>query len=625
MKHLLYKFGIGMLAVALVWSCSKNDGASTPPKPEPTNTAPTISAQGFEVPENITDADEIGTVAASDSDEGDVLTFSIAENELFEITEAGSLSLKTGKSLNFEAKSNYEVNVTVTDSEGETASATITITVFDVAEANPDDPTAFVTVWQTDMANETIYIGLVSHYYYNFTINWGDGTVEEISSANNNFITHEYAEAGEHTVAIIGDFPAIWMEVLGLLNLDPAPKAGYGLVGIEQWGDIQWKSMNYAFMNATMLENYYATDIPDLSNVPNMRKMFMGASSFNGDLSEWDVSSVTDMYGMFEGASSFNGDLSSWDVSAVNTMSSMFKDASSFNGDLSGWDVSEVTHMNSMFNGASSFNGDIGSWDVSAVTNMNNMFENATSFNRNLSGWNVSTVHFMTKMFQNADAFVGNGLNSWNVENVFRMNNMFENATSFNGDLSGWNVSSVETMSGMFMNATSFNSNISGWTTDKVTDMRDMFNGATSFNGDLSGWNVSSVETMSGMFINATSFNSNISGWNIENVKDTSVMLWGATSFNQNLGNWDIGNIDNLNEDGMSAMFDNSGMDPQTSMTQTLQGWGNFIENNGGPQNILLGLDGQEFCIGSLAESEINWLENIAGWSVTGESYINCP
>ena len=40
--------------------------------------------------------------------------------------------------------------------------------------------------------------------------------------------------------------------------------------------------------------------------------MFGGATSFNGDLSQWNVGSVTNMSSMFNGATSFNQDLNPW-------------------------------------------------------------------------------------------------------------------------------------------------------------------------------------------------------------------------------------------------------------------------------------------------------------------------
>jgi len=49
-----------------------------------------------------------------------------------------------------------------------------------------------------------------------------------------------------------------------------------------------------------------------VSKVTQMERMFDGASSFNQDISQWNVSYVTNMRGMFEKASSFNQCLRSW-------------------------------------------------------------------------------------------------------------------------------------------------------------------------------------------------------------------------------------------------------------------------------------------------------------------------
>ncbi|MBC6426038.1 MAG: BspA family leucine-rich repeat surface protein, partial [Ekhidna sp.] len=99
--------------------------------------------------------------------------------------------------------------------------------------------------------------------------------------------------------------------------------------------------MREAFWNCNNLTMAEEAGVPDLSDVTDMFGMFRGTSSFNGDLSKWDVSNVTNMEGMFV-QSSFSGDLSEWDVSNVKKMNFMFFDNSAMSSEnydklLIGW------------------------------------------------------------------------------------------------------------------------------------------------------------------------------------------------------------------------------------------------------------------------------------------------
>jgi surface protein len=291
-------------------------------------------------------------------------------------------------------------------------------------------------------------------YTYDYDVSWS----EVGNPANNGTLTNQtgnatinFPSSGQYDLSISGLFPAIYVNNSG---------GDLKLIGIIQWGTNQWQSMQNAFYGCSNLSIYSATDSPDLSNVTNMNSMFRDATSFNGDISDWNVSNVTNMGFMFYQATSFNQPLSSWDVSSVTDMGLMFSFITSFNQPLSGWNVSNVTTMTGMFAGTSSFNQDIGGWNVSSVTRMDYMFRYASSFNQDLSSWNVSNVTNMIFMFDQATSFNGD-ITTWDVSSVTSMNYMFSFASSFNQDLSDWCVSLISS------EPSSFDTGASAWVLPK--------------------------------------------------------------------------------------------------------------------------------------------------------------
>ena len=141
----------------------------------------------------------------------------------------------------------------------------------------------------------------------------------------------------------------------------------------------------------------------DVSQFTSMYRAFRNNSSFNQDISAWDVSNVTNMNGMFQSATSLTS-VSFSDTSSVTDMSFMFASTTNLTS-VSLSDTSNVTDMSYMFYFADAFNGDLSSWNTSKVTNMKAMFQVAESFNQDISSWNTSNVTDMSGLFSRATAF----------------------------------------------------------------------------------------------------------------------------------------------------------------------------------------------------------------------------
>jgi len=409
---------------------------------------------------------------------------------------------------------------------------------------------AFVTTWDTRHTDGAYSIRFELSGSVNATIYWGDGNFSIVATPGPQ--TYSYDVGGIYRVAITGSVAAY--------HSGSSWHPG-SLVSVDNWGQLGFTDLSDAFSSANSLVSVPSNSI-GIETVTNMSHMFADASSFNGDIGDWDTSNVTEMAAMFSGAESFNRDIGGWDTSNVTSMIGMFDDAHSFNQDISGWDTSNATNMGNMFSGARSFNQDIGDWNTSNVTNMNSMFSGAHAFNQDIGGWDTSNVTNVAGMFYYAVSF-NQDIGGWDTTNVTNMNGMLWSAASFNGDIGGWDTSNVTNMSTMFSGAESFNRDIGGWDTSNVTYMSVMFTGAELFNGDIGGWDTSNVTEMAAMFSGAESFNRDIGGWDTSNVTSMISMFDGAHSFNQDIGGWDTSGVYL-----MLAMFDNA-----TSFDQDLSGW----------------------------------------------------
>lgn len=424
----------------------------------------------------------------------------------------------------------------------------VLLTVFMGLFSHAQEP--FIMTWEVEDSNLGIIIP-VSSGNYNYTVDFGDGTVINIINSD---ATHTYTQAGIYTVQITGDFPRIDFSSESFSNAQK-------LKTIEQWGDIEWTSMREAFVNCSNLV-INATDAPDLSQVTNLSRMFRGASSLNQSINHWDVSNITNMEHLFSEAVMFNQPLNNWDVSNVQEMDYMFYNATNFNQSLDDWDVSSVNSMNGMFYYAINFNQPINSWDVTQVTDMQGMFNNATAFNQPLSNWNTTNLSDLNEMFRNAISF-NQPLDNWDVSNVNGMYGVFYNASSFNGALNGWDVSNVQQLNDVFFGASAFNQPLDNWNVSNVYTMNGLFSGASSFNQPIDNWNVSNVVSMSQLFRDASSFDQPLNSWNVSNVSEMAYLFSGASVFNQSLNNWDVSNVNS-----MGYMFQNA-----STFNQPINNW----------------------------------------------------
>ena len=342
-----------------------------------------------------------------------------------------------------------------------------------------------------------------------------------------------------------------------------------------------------------------------------------------GSIQHWQFEdAVTDMTELFRssivGTTTFNDNISAWNMTYVTTTAAMFMGQESFNQPIGNWErngstMGNVWGMEEMFHNATAFNQPIGGgggggvqtiWDTTAVTNMVEMFQNATAFNQDLSNWAVNpslttgvenmvlgAAHSHFPCVHLPPSYLTHGVDTGctsagatpipgNAELIAALQGWWGSSAERDaiideyGTIQNWQFGpDVNDMSWIFANPgltatwptprytgppyppTDFNDDISAWDVSSVTDMSGMFAGQASFNRQIGNWgsNTSNVTDMSWMFMVCTVFNQDLSQWNVSNVTTMEGMFGtqgtpagfeeGAVAFNGNISTWDVSEV----------------------------------------------------------------------------------
>jgi len=336
---------------------------------------------------------------------------------------------------------------------------------------------------------------------YNFTVDWGDGNEDTITTWNDAAATHTYSTAGTYEIQLDGT-------VTGFRFANAGDKLK--VTDITNWGDNLSLTESQAFYGCDNMVITATDDGPTITST-TFESMFRGCSS------------LTTIPGM-----------ENWNISTVTSLKECFRDSTSFNQSLANWDTSNVTDFFGCFSTCSAFNGDVTGWNVSSATTFRNLFFNCVAFNQDISAWApTASMTSLRSTFRNCTLFNQN-LNSWNVSGVTEFIETFYLATAFNGNITSWDTSSATSMDSMFRQASAFNQDISGFNTTLVTDMDQMLRQATTFDQDVGSWVVTALTTainfLNGVTISVANLNSLYTGWEAQAVGNSVTLHCGSQS-----------------------------------------------------------------------------------------------
>ena len=367
----------------------------------------------------------------------------------------------------------------------------------------------------TTTVDEEFAMPLDASSTINATVDWGDGTVNTVTSFDDVNASHTYATPGEHFITVTGVING-WEN-----GLAPAPHS-LQMKNISKWGPFEISTGAPFAFNSNL--TITATDAPSITST-TLRGAFYSCEQFDElppGFNTWDFSSLTasDAFGFLFGETTglVSADLSGIQLNSTVGASNMFinstvetidcsnvkfgKSPFSFQGldvvsiDFTNSDTSTCTNMASVFTGCLNLTDlDLSSWDTSNVTNILNIFGTTRLDYLNISNWDLSSIPYANPSVPNDGVYTAGMFMDSITQNLIAENvtpgpvaarNIFGSFYSgrppgqFPGglDLSTWNMSTAVDIAYMFFNIRNTPSlNISGWDTSNVQKMNSTFFG----------------------------------------------------------------------------------------------------------------------------------------------------
>ena len=455
--------------------------------------------------------------------------------------------------------------------------AALALLLFSFASYGEGRP--FITRWKGEAGKE-LKIPINGRNYKLVIKRASDGSV--LVTKNNCDDTYSYTptetgeflvEAGPEGVSSFGN------------NYNASKEA---LLRVEQFGTVQWQTMEEAFNGCENMQFSAGIDTPYLSQVTDMGYMFSGCTSFNQPLNSWDVSQVTSMSCMFSGCTAFNQDLGMWKLEKCEGLGldDCGMSVENYSKSLVGWAAQTNINQNLPLRaGGLKYNASAKAarkqlikekqWSIGGDSD-----ENGRPFITRWKG-EAGKVLWIPIKGHNYRLVIKKASDGRILESVFLYTSYNEMTGTYvytytpteDGELlleaSPEGVEYIhmsegsaecllrveqfgsvqwETVARAFEGCKNlqFAEGIDTPDLSQVTYMFGMFAGCTSFNQPLNSWDVSQVTDMSSMFSGCTAFNQPLNNWDVSQVTDMSSMFSGCTAFNQPLNNWDVSQVTDM-------------------------------------------------------------------------------